>query len=74
MSVITSSVMTDDKTRSSTIGRVATAAEVDAAAANATASGYGVRQDGADRLLTDPWEITVRIAAQKADATNKGDL
>jgi catechol 2,3-dioxygenase len=37
------------------------AADVDAAAASAAASGHGVQEDGADRLLTDPWEITVRI-------------
>jgi catechol 2,3-dioxygenase len=37
------------------------AADVDAAAANAAASGYGVQEDGGDRLLTDPWGLTVRI-------------
>jgi len=37
------------------------AADVDAAAASAAASGHGVQEDGADRLLTDPWGITVRI-------------
>jgi len=37
------------------------AADVDAAAASAAASGHGVREDGADRLLTDPWGVTVRI-------------
>jgi len=36
-------------------------ADVDAAAASAAASGHGVQEDGADRLLTDPWGITVRI-------------
>ena len=37
------------------------AADVDAAAASVAASGHGVQEDGADRLLTDPWGITVRI-------------
>jgi catechol 2,3-dioxygenase len=49
------------------------AADVDAAAASAAASGHGVRYDGADRLLTDPWGITVRIVRLKTDATNKGE-
>ena len=36
-------------------------ADVDAAAANAAAAGYPAQESGADRLLTDPWGITVRI-------------
>ncbi len=40
------------------------AADVDAAAASAAASGHRVQEDGADRLLTDPWGITVRIVRQ----------
>ncbi len=50
------------------------AADVDAAAASATASGHGVQADGADRLVTDPWGITVRIARMGTDGTNKGEL
>jgi catechol 2,3-dioxygenase len=50
-----------------------TAADVDAVAANATASGYGVGQDGTDRLLTDPSGIMVRIVRVRTDATNKGE-
>ena len=38
-----------------------TAADVGAATASAAGSGYGVQEDGADSLLTDPWGITVRI-------------
>jgi catechol 2,3-dioxygenase len=45
------------------------AADVDAAAASAAGSGHNVQEDGADRLLTDPWGITVRIVRMEADAT-----
>ena len=38
-----------------------TTTDVDAAAAHAAASGYLVRQAGSDRLLADPWGITVRL-------------
>ncbi len=53
---------------------LSTAAAGDAAAANAEGSGNRMRRDGTDRLLTDPWGITVRIVRQKTDATNKGEL
>ena len=49
------------------------AADVDAVAANATAFGHGVGQDGTDRLLTDQWGITVRIVRLRTDATNEGE-
>jgi len=37
------------------------AADVAAAAANAAQAGYDVRDAGADRLITDPWGMTVRL-------------
>jgi catechol 2,3-dioxygenase len=39
------------------------AADVQAAAAHAASAGYLVEEAGADRLLTDPWGITVRITS-----------
>lgn len=47
------------------------AADVDAAAASAAASGHGVQEEGPDRLLTDPWGITVRIVRRTLRATTK---
>ena len=41
--------------------RLPTYRDVEAAAASAARSGYAAREDGADRLITDPWGITVRL-------------
>jgi catechol 2,3-dioxygenase len=41
--------------------RLPTAADVEAASASAARVGYPVRTDGADRLIIDPWGITVRL-------------
>jgi catechol 2,3-dioxygenase len=41
--------------------RLPRAADVSAVAANAAQAGYDVRDAGADRLITDPWGITVRV-------------
>jgi catechol 2,3-dioxygenase len=38
-------------------------ADVTAAATNAATSGYDVREDGDDRLISDPWVITVRLTS-----------
>jgi catechol 2,3-dioxygenase len=40
-----------------------TPADVAATSANAVAAGYTVSEAGTDRLLTDPWGITVRITS-----------
>jgi len=41
--------------------RLPQAADIAAVAANAAQAGYDVRDTGADRLITDPWGITVRV-------------
>lgn len=35
--------------------------DIEAAAASAAAAGYAVRHEGTDRLITDPWGMTVRL-------------
>ena len=50
------------------------AADVDAAAASAAGSGHHVQEDGTDKLLTDPWGITVRIVRGSGRDANKGEL
>jgi catechol 2,3-dioxygenase len=47
--------------------RLPQAADVAAASANAAQAGYDVRDAGADRLITDPWGITVRLT-QRSNA------
>lgn len=41
--------------------RLPTARDIEAAAAHAARAGYTVRDDGADRLIADPWGTTVRL-------------
>ena len=47
--------------------RLPSAGDIEAVAANAAQAGYAVRVDGADRLMTDPWGITVRLI-QRSDS------
>jgi catechol 2,3-dioxygenase len=41
--------------------RLPTARDIDATAASAARAGYDIRDEGADRLITDPWGTTVRL-------------
>ncbi len=43
--------------------RLPTSADVSAVAANAARSGYDVRGDGGDSVITDPWGAHVRLAS-----------
>jgi catechol 2,3-dioxygenase len=41
--------------------RLPTAKDIDATAASAARAGYDIRDEGGDRLITDPWGTTVRL-------------